>query len=162
MISLSFPALRASFGVEQSSFHPLLRVDPPLAHRAPHLPRARPSDFFSSLFPLIKSTLSFHFCIQRPFSCSLSKIAGHPAASWGQGEGVVRDWLESVSWDLAHLATIYLSLQVSCDSAAARVEMLSVVENGLDPRAAIPVGGKGGSRVGKGCTGQTFHWFFSL
>lgn len=28
--------------------------------------------------------------------------------------------------------------------------MLSVVENGLDPRAAIPVGSRRGSRVGKG------------
>ncbi len=34
--------------------------------------------------------------------------------------------------------------------------MLSVVENGLDPRAAIPVGSKGGSRVGKGAQDSHF------
>lgn len=40
------------------------------------------------------------------------------------------------------------------------VEMLSVVENGLDPRAAIPVGSKGGSRVGKGARDSHFIDFF--
>ena len=40
--------------------------------------------------------------------------------------------------------------------------MLSGVENGLDPRAAIPVGNKGRSGLGKGCLGQPCLCFFSL
>ena len=38
--------------------------------------------------------------------------------------------------------------------------MLSAVENGLDPRAAIPVGNKGESRVREGVPGTAISLFF--
>lgn len=38
----------------QRPFHALIRVDPPMAHRIPHLLRSEPSDFFSSLVSFLK------------------------------------------------------------------------------------------------------------